>query len=208
VPLAFRTGSASKQRIHIYWQRRVRGDDTVTAYWFPSQTKSGAIQQERLVLPIPPGTHWRDAKPIILPGITIEPPQPLTLPGGMPVRPRPEQPKYSRAQKAAIQRSQSAHLKGVPLGKKAVITASGIRYVNRTDYVPETDAPEGMEPRPKPAPKPRQKNDPKLVAAARELRDRYLEQINTTPLLSQGKYDVARALSAVEAPPTPLLPAA
>jgi hypothetical protein len=46
---------------------------------------------------------------------------------------------------------------------------------------------------------PRMKNDPKLVAAARELRDRYTEQINAAPHLllppsANGKYDVSRAL--------------
>ena len=49
-----------------------------------------------------------------------------------------------------------------------------------------------------PAPKRREKvkNDPKLVAAARELRDRYLEHVNAGALLSaavQGKYDVGCA---------------
>jgi hypothetical protein len=43
-------------------------------------------------------------------------------------------------------------------------------------------------------PRKKVKNDPKLVAAARELRDRWLEHINTTPLLAAGKYDVSRAL--------------
>jgi len=58
--------------------------------------------------------------------------------------------------------------------------------------------------------KPGSKIDPKLIAATRELRDRVLEQINTTPLLPQGKYEVGRALSnAGAAPPAPLqLPAA
>src|SRR5688572_20848371 len=46
VPLAFRTGSASKQRIHIFWQRRVRGDDETTPYWFPSLTKAGAVRED------------------------------------------------------------------------------------------------------------------------------------------------------------------
>ena len=64
------------------------------------------------------------------------------------------------------------------------------------------------------------KNDPKLVAAARELRDRWLERVNKTPLLAVGKYDVTRALpstrdpakrempieSPARAQPTPLLP--
>jgi len=41
------------------------------------------------------------------------------------------------------------------------------------------------------------KNDPRLVVAARELRDRYLEHVNTHGLVSggaDGKYDVSRAL--------------
>jgi hypothetical protein len=43
-------------------------------------------------------------------------------------------------------------------------------------------------------PKAKQKNDPRLIAAARELRDRWLEQVNAEPslLVSAGKYDVAR----------------
>jgi len=57
------------------------------------------------------------------------------------------------------------------------------------------------------------KNDPRLVAAARELRDRWLEQVNATPVLSQGKYDVSRQLEArltttATVKQTPLLPAA
>jgi hypothetical protein len=50
------------------------------------------------------------------------------------------------------------------------------------------------------------KNDPKLVAAARELRDRYLEQINANQLASQGKYDVSRGMP-VERESLPALPA-
>ncbi|HEX3357100.1 MAG TPA: GNAT family N-acetyltransferase, partial [Tepidisphaeraceae bacterium] len=63
VPLAFRAGSRGKgpkgaARVHIFWQRRIREGDTTTPYWFPSQTNSGSIREDRLVLPIPPGTHW------------------------------------------------------------------------------------------------------------------------------------------------------
>ena len=58
VPLAFRAGSREKQRVHIFWQRRIRGGDTTTPYWFPSQTTSGSIREDRLVFPIPPDTHW------------------------------------------------------------------------------------------------------------------------------------------------------
>ncbi|MCI0365380.1 MAG: hypothetical protein L0219_16045 [Phycisphaerales bacterium] len=113
---------------------------------------------------------------------------------------------------AAIKRSQSKHLAGVPLGKKAIITPRGFKYVDRTDYVPETDAPEGFEPKPKRPRKERRVNDPKYIAAAHELRDRYLEQVNADRLLpsAHGKYDVSRALEAAptQLKQTPLLKAA
>ena len=35
----------------------------------PSETSGGAVRENRVVLPIPPGTHWSDAKPIVLPGM-------------------------------------------------------------------------------------------------------------------------------------------
>ena len=48
-------------------------------------------------------------------------------------------------------------------------------------------------------PKPKRekvKADPKHVAAARELRDRYLEQFNSGMVLSGGKYEVCRQIDA------------
>jgi hypothetical protein len=107
-------------------------------------------------------------------------------------------PKLTAAQRVAIKRMQSAHLKGVPVGKKAIVTGSGIRYVDRTDYVAELDAPEELmqPPKPKRPRPPKPKHDPKYIAAARELRDRYLEEVNSGMLLppaAQGKYDVSRA---------------
>src|SRR5204862_887042 len=54
IPLAFRAGSRGKQRVHIFWQRRIRAGDNETPYWFPSQTSSGPIREDRLVFPMPP----------------------------------------------------------------------------------------------------------------------------------------------------------
>jgi N-acetylglutamate synthase-like GNAT family acetyltransferase len=214
IPLAFRTGSRAKQRIHIFWQRRIREGDEQTPYWFPSQTTGGAVAEDRIVLPIPPDTHWRDAKPLVLPGLPerqVEPaPElPKLLPGGAPVRPRPEQPpgagaKVTKAHRAAIARSKSKHLGGVAAGKAAVITSRGVKYIERADAPAEEEL---EPPKPKKPKKPRQKNDPKYVAVARELRDRYLEQVNSPgsgmllPPAAHGKYDVSRQL---EAAPTRL----
>jgi hypothetical protein len=185
VPLAFRTGSALKQRIHIFWQRRVREDDTITPWWFPALTKSGAVREDRIVLPIPPGTHWRDAKPIVLPGMTEQPAQPA-LP---PTRPPPSGKPF--VAKVPVIPPPSKHLKQVPKGKVAVVTASGIRYMDRGDHVPE---PEQVKPK-KPS-KPRAKNDPKMVKAARELRDRFLEEVNSGRFVLPdcGRYDVSRQI--------------
>jgi hypothetical protein len=49
------------------WQKRSREGDTTTPWWFPSETKGGSIREDRLVLPIPPDTHWSEAKPVVLP---------------------------------------------------------------------------------------------------------------------------------------------
>jgi hypothetical protein len=193
LPLAFRTGSASKQRIHIFWERRIRSDDHVTPYWFPSMTKSGAIREDRLVLPIPHGTHWRDAKPIFLPGM-----QPASQPALPPTRER--KPFVPRIQPVV---SPSRFLKETPPGKAAVVTGGKLRYLDRGDYVPPPE-PE----KPKRQPKPRTKTDPKLIAAVRELRDRWLEQMNAGEfVLADGRYDVAR-IEAQSPAPQRLLPAA
>ena len=201
VPLAFRTGSRAKQRIHIFWQRRVRENDEgpgATPYWFPAQTQNGAIGEDRIVLPIPPDTHWRDAKPMILPGLPQPGPEvPKVLPGGQAVRSRPEKPQLTRQQRAALARAQSTHLGGAPLGTKAIIRGGRIKYVGIPGFDPSQDGPDELAPlqKPKKPRAPRQKNDPKYIAAAKELRDRYLEQVNGSMLLPPGacgKYDVSR----------------
>ena len=38
------------------------------------------------------------------------------------------------------------------------------------------------------------KTDPRLIAASRELRDRWLEQVNATPTATAGKYAVSRRI--------------
>jgi hypothetical protein len=176
IPLAFRAGSREKGRVHIFWQRRVRAGDATTPYWFPSRTTSGSIREDRLVFPIPPGVHWRDEMPRVLPGADAAPAPPPCLPDGkqrtgkMPASPRPA---------------------GTTLGR--------LQFTRPVE--PKAEKPARQ-------PKPKAKNDARLVAAARELRDRYLEHVNRSPIASVGKYDVARALddaacaASIVGPPT------
>lgn len=162
LPLAFRAGSRAKGRIHIFWQRRIRAGDTTTPYWFPSQTTSGSIREDRIVLPIPPGTYWRDVKLIVLPGWAEDQTKRL---------PAPKQKKRKDSKRI----------------KPSTAPAGGLWFA-----VP---APADPEPKPKRAPgNPRVKNDPKHVAMARELRDRWLEQVNSGQGLPElaGKYEVGR----------------
>jgi hypothetical protein len=185
VPLAFRAGSREKGRVHIFWQRRIRAGDTTTPYWFPSQTTSGSIREDRLVFPIPPGVHWREAMPIVLPEVPRPSPAPIA----------------ARPRKGAG---------AMPAKQKPAPTLGRLQFARPAEPKP---APPRREPRQK------VKNDPRLVAAARELRDRWLEQVNAGAIVPQvqGRYDVGRAIegkaipmpaSLIQTRPAPALPAA
>ena len=167
VPLAFRAGSEKKSRIHIFWQKRIRSGDTTTPWWFPSKTAGGSIREDRIVLPIPPGTHWSDAKPLI-------------LPGGDDESKRLPEPKRAAVKKTKV------------IEKPRAVKRNGLSF-----DIPKQGEPVAIE-KPRREPKQKPKNDPRLVAAARELRDRWLEQVNDPGapglLLSQGKYDVSKEL--------------
>jgi hypothetical protein len=173
VALAFRTGSAAKSRIHIFWQKRIRRGDVSTPWWFPSETSGGAVRENRLVLPIPPGTHWSDAKPLVLPGWgndecgIVNGELKKALPG-----------KRSRKPK-----------KELVVVNPSAISAGGLRFAMTAPSVIEEKAEKKEK-------KPKVKNDPQLVAAARELKDRWLEQVNGGMHLpmAAGKYEVSRAI--------------
>jgi hypothetical protein len=78
------------------------------------------------------------------------------------------------------------------------------------------DQPEPVVEKPKPVKKPKRRNDPKFVAAARELRDRWLEHANAHPEAlgdsTTAKYQISRAIEAdqgaIACQPARLLPAA
>jgi len=168
VPLAYRAGSAAKGRVHIFWQKRIRAGDVSTPFWYPSKTNSGSIREDRIVFPIPPGTHWADAKPILLPGEEAGAGGAMALPAPA-KRPKP-QPKARLVE------------------KRNEVARNGMWF-----DVPKQGEPIATEKPPREK-KPKAKHDARMVSAARELRDRYLEQYNSGRCLpaANGKYDVAR----------------
>jgi hypothetical protein len=180
VPLAYRAGSEKRGRVHIFWQKRIRAGDRETPWWFPAQTQGGSMA-DRLVLPIPPGMHWSAQMPAV-------------------VRPREELPVGS-CQLPGKRRARAS----LTTGNSQLATASkpgplcgGLMFAPVAPVAPVgpvVAAEAEKKPRERKA---KAKNDPAIVAAARELRDRWLERVNAGAyvLASDGKYDVSRALVA------------
>src|SRR5687768_3825800 len=118
VPVAFRAGSSGKKRVHIFWQRRVCDGDTQTRWWYPCQTNSGAIREDRLVFPIPPGVHWSEVKAVAIP------------------QPSAEMKVLSAESKTKLPRKRTQHSApstqhSPPPGKVAIVVGGRIKYVDR-----------------------------------------------------------------------------
>jgi hypothetical protein len=173
IPLAFRAGSRGNQRVHIFWQRRIRAGDETTPYWFPSQTSSGSIREDRLVFPIPPGTHWSDAKPIILPALSAADGRGAA---------------DDTQKQLPSSRKKNPKAPAVP---PSTIAAGGLRFAAMKETAIELQSVSRER-----SPRQKVKNDPRFVAAARELRDRWLERVNadTSASLAHAKYDISREL--------------
>jgi hypothetical protein len=63
-------GQEDGPRVHLFWQKRFRpGDEGVgaTSWWYPCKTDGGQMRADRIALPIPPGTHWRDVQAVVVP---------------------------------------------------------------------------------------------------------------------------------------------
>ena len=191
VPIAFRGGSGTKKRVHIFWQRRIREGDATTPWWFPAKTDQGALREDRLVLPIPPGLHWSDPMPVLASSAPDAPRERKKKVPTPEVGEKGGPPPATKKPRAAIQF-------GVPSAKPLAPIAPA-----------PTPAPVAQPKPAKPA-RPKEKIDPAMIAKARELRDRYLEQVNERLMLAPGgKYDVSRAIASavVEEKALPLLKA-
>ena len=171
VPIAFRAGSSGKKRVHIFWQKRIVEGDDQTRWWYPFQTNSGAIRADRIVFPIPPGTHWCEVTAVAIP--------------------REAQPALEAPTAKAPRGARVKPLRAEP--RPAVGLLSGFRFAS--DEKPRAQKAQKAG-RTKAAKSPPAKIDPKFFAAARELRDRWMERVNedASALSSNGKYETTRAL--------------
>ena len=205
-PIAFRTGSRTKgrdangkpvPRIHLFWQKRVRAGDTGdvtrggTPWWYPAQTAGGEMREDRLVFPIPPGVHWRDVLPVVLPETAnagLEPATAAALPSAaLPSAALPSavtSPTSTRAPRL---------LKPVAPAMNAS-AARGLRFGPPPRVIGPIEARRTAERAAKLAAKEARKVDPRLTAMARELRDRWSEHVDLVTALP-GKHDVRRALA-------------
>ncbi|MEX0776631.1 MAG: hypothetical protein WD042_13090 [Phycisphaeraceae bacterium] len=235
VALAFRTGSRKRSRngrVHIFWQKRIREGDTQTAWWYPSQTGSGAIREDRIVLPIPPGVHWSEAKPRVLPGVSAEVQSAECKVQGGEGKVEGGEGKVEggegkveggewRAEglghddSRALPEPKRARVNPRKKAKAARATRPAEMNAGRLWFggpqVESRDANPGLlgksnRPRKPRKPQAAAKNDPRLVAAARELRDRWMEQVAAQPGLiaprsggggaavGGAKYEVSRQI--------------
>jgi len=197
VALAYRVGAELKgpkgpdgkptPRVHIFWQKRIRKGDTTTPWWFPSKTAGGQMNADRIVLPIPPGVRWSDTQHLILPS---EFESSRALPASLNALPEPA---------SALQKPKRAPMKKSKLIEKPLsVRRNGLMFniPKPGALVQEVETKIEKQPKEK-APRVKSACDEKLVTAARELRDRWLEEVNAGRYAPHcaAKYDVARQLS-------------
>ena len=198
VPIAFRTGSRGRgkkkePRTHILWQRRVIAGDE-HPWWYPFQTKGGAVREERLVFPISPGVHWSEAKPVILPEEARKPKElieaeRLQLEASEAEKKAKRKARVKKVEKVVdpragmIQISVAGKTKWIPAPGKATETpgATGSFQCETTVLARPLEESSGTQT--KPAPKPLLKHEKAAIAFCRELRDRWQERVSEEPAM-------------------------
>lgn len=190
LPIAFRTGSRQRKRIHIFWQRRTRPQDTVTPLWYPKGTQGGQIAEGRVILPIPVGHSWKEDLPSLLPAeyssnvplLANGMPDPIAIKRTRKTLPGVDVPPQERL--LLIKRRSAAFC--TPGEGEIIVMAGGrMRKRKRPGWVaPPKDEREVKK---------RRKITDEHRDASRELRDRYLEALNEHPPTGSTKYNISRA---------------
>ena len=230
--IAFRTGSRTKgrdasgkamPRVHLFWQKRIRPNDTTTPWWYPAKTEGGEMREDRLVFPIPAGVQWQDVLPIVLPetanaamnaavnkkalGATVYgTPQAVlaTDPTALSTRPSHPEKKKPKTSKEPAQPAAGLWFGGSRASTESTDDDRASRAEARAIAKAAAKAAAARV-------------DPRLITLSRELRDRWTETAEFL-LSSPGKYNLCRTVErplrrsalAAESSPTalPALPAA
>lgn len=180
-------------RVHIFWQKRIRANDTTTQWWYPSTTSGGELRDQRLAFPIMPGVHWRDVEPIVLEHESAE----LKVLSTEDAETQHAVP--SPQHSAKRQRKEPA---------KPVLRSPGLKGGMWFEHEGIADEPE--KPVKVKKEKPKAKIDPRLKGMARQLRDQWQERAEEIVPQLAAKHDVKRiaAAPAVDNAPIKLLDAA
>lgn len=181
-------------------QSKINNPKSKIPYWYPFQTNSGAIRSDRIVFPIPANVHWKDVHAVAVPTVALEDPAtaggPWRLDG--PARGGAEDSglRTESKKKALPFPTQSSALSPQSSSSTVPILIGGkIRHVPRPGVRVEVEpVPKQRAQRAKRLPAPKTKIDPKFLTAARELRDRYLEQVDDGLLGVTARYDITRQL--------------
>ena len=160
-------------------------------YWYPLQTNAGAIREDRIVFPIPPGVHWSEVRAVEVPRAGAE---------------------VTGRESGVVERRERSHRRpathdGRAPSARLKITTGGLRFAEAAgEPSPEKTARAPKPKRPaaaaKAGPAGRRRIDPTYLAAARELRDRWMERVNggqgNAGWLDgpRGKYAVSRTVAA------------
>jgi len=176
--IAFRTGSRTKgkngrPRIHIFWQKRIRANDTTTSWWYPSQTGGGELREDRLLFPIMPGVCWRDVLPVVLPEVSGQLPVgggQLSV-GGEALHEKDVKRETAREKK----------LRQMTLLPPRPIHRGGLWFAEPV-----------VKEKPVKEKKPKATIGPRLTKMARELRDQWMERSHEIVMLAEAKHDVKR----------------
>jgi hypothetical protein len=189
--------------VHIFWQKRVHVGDTQTPWWYPSVTGAGAMREDRIVLPIPEGGHWGNTRPMVLPELPATPHDQEIEKDAVetddPSVPEEELVGKKRWPEGIEEREDGLYEKG-----KRLMTAEMMRAEQGSPprgvfmKLPGTklvkELPRPLPRKRKKARRVKRKHDPRLMEAARDLRDRWLSYVNTKALLlpTAAKYEVGR----------------
>ena len=201
VPIAFRTGGRAKKITQVFWQRRVTEGDDATPYWYPYQTRNGAMAEDRLVFPMGTREHWGEAR---RPALPEDARRPAELQAAEQKRIEASREEKRAARREAKKKTEAAEaerwitifvggkLKKIRKPDNAVGWASAHHPGEKTNVLQATDG--GLKPTLREKRRTPDKYDRAAVAWCRELRDRWQAVVSAEPGLveSAGRYRIGR----------------